>query len=390
MSDYTLADYVGMLGDHARMEAYTRALRRHVRPGHVVVDLGAGPGVFALFAARLGARVHAIDPNEAVLALDELASASGLRERVVIHHADSRAVDLGEPADLVVADIRGTLPLLGPGLSCVVDARRRFLRPGGVLLPERDVLRAAPLRDPSLLDKHARPWRGADWAEGLTLEPLARFASSTWVRSSLHAPQLLCPPATLAEIPYRTLETEHLRGQATWTPAEQSRICGFAVWFDAVIDGDLGYSNAPLGLPPTDGAGRADSVYGTAFFPLGDELVIPAGRALGLTVLTTPTGDDHTWTWRVELDGRVVDEQSTFFSGLLGRASLERRAETFRPEPSERARADAEALGRFGGGETLGEIARALAERHPSLFPTYARALDHVGELSARISRRTP
>ena len=52
---YTVDSFGRMIADPARSTAYAEALRRCVRPGDVVVDLGAGTGAFSLLACRLGA-----------------------------------------------------------------------------------------------------------------------------------------------------------------------------------------------------------------------------------------------------------------------------------------------------------------------------------------------
>ena len=58
---YTVAEFGAMAADPARMRAYEEALRRTVKPGCVVVDVGAGTGIFSIWACKLGAaRVHAI------------------------------------------------------------------------------------------------------------------------------------------------------------------------------------------------------------------------------------------------------------------------------------------------------------------------------------------
>ena len=53
---YGLSDYARMVADEVRMATYARALADAVRPGMVVADIGAGTGVLALMAAKLGAR----------------------------------------------------------------------------------------------------------------------------------------------------------------------------------------------------------------------------------------------------------------------------------------------------------------------------------------------
>ena len=65
MPTYGLRDYAGMILDEGRTQAYVESLKRRVTTGSVVLDIGAGTGIFALIAARLGARkVYAIEPNE--------------------------------------------------------------------------------------------------------------------------------------------------------------------------------------------------------------------------------------------------------------------------------------------------------------------------------------
>ena len=60
--DASLAYHANLLSDVVRMDAYDRALRALVKPGDVVLDVGAGTGVLAMLAARAGAkRVHAVE-----------------------------------------------------------------------------------------------------------------------------------------------------------------------------------------------------------------------------------------------------------------------------------------------------------------------------------------
>jgi type I protein arginine methyltransferase len=80
---YSIEDYGAMIADRVRMNSYHEALRRRVRPGDVVVDLGAGTGIFALLACRFGARrVYAIEPTDAILVAREIAAANGHAERI--------------------------------------------------------------------------------------------------------------------------------------------------------------------------------------------------------------------------------------------------------------------------------------------------------------------
>src|SRR6184192_1242910 len=61
---YGLGAYGSMIADRVRVEAYAEALRKSVRKGSVVAEIGTGPGIFAVLACQLGAsRVYAIEPG---------------------------------------------------------------------------------------------------------------------------------------------------------------------------------------------------------------------------------------------------------------------------------------------------------------------------------------
>ncbi len=74
-----------------------------VRPGMAVLDMGTGSGVGAIAAARLGARVVAIDINpEAVRCARINALLNGVEERVDVRCGDLLAPVSGERFDLVL------------------------------------------------------------------------------------------------------------------------------------------------------------------------------------------------------------------------------------------------------------------------------------------------
>src|SRR5581483_2265956 len=114
---YSAHDHGVMIADRARVGAYRRALERTVKPGHVVVDLGTGTGLLAVFACRLGARtVYAIEAEEIIDLARDIAAANGCADRIAFIRGHSTGVQLPERADVVVSDVHGALPMFGRGL----------------------------------------------------------------------------------------------------------------------------------------------------------------------------------------------------------------------------------------------------------------------------------
>src|SRR5690349_250101 len=115
-----------MFADRVRMDAYTAAIEKSVRPGDAVLDLGSGPGIFALLACKAGARrVYAIDLSEAVEFVRHLATVNGLSDRVHFLRGDSRQIHLPERVNVIISDIRGVLPLFSHAIGTIDDARTR-------------------------------------------------------------------------------------------------------------------------------------------------------------------------------------------------------------------------------------------------------------------------
>jgi len=76
---YSLDEFGEMVGDPLRFPAYCEAIARGVESGDVALDIGSGPGVFALLAVKAGARkVYAIDTENVVEFGRQFAAANGM------------------------------------------------------------------------------------------------------------------------------------------------------------------------------------------------------------------------------------------------------------------------------------------------------------------------
>lgn len=196
--------HIELLDDEVRTQAYLAAIRAHVRPGDVVVDLGTGNAVLAMAAARAGAsRVYAIEASTFAEVAEQIIRANGLADRITVLRGWSNQITLPERADVLVSEIIGNDPLDEGVLRYVPDAVRRFLKPGGRILPGRLEVELQVVAMPAVeLLKHRIPaarlrrWQGA---YGLDYQPFAAYAAAT-VRRTHHLASELVQWPCLSEV----------------------------------------------------------------------------------------------------------------------------------------------------------------------------------------------
>lgn len=376
---YSVFDYGSMLSD-PRAGLYAEALRRTLKPGAVVVDLGAGTGVWAAYACSLGARrVFAIEPDDVIGLAIETAKANGLDDRITFIQCDSTHATLDEPADVVVADLRGILPFGATGLAAMIDARR-FLKPGGVLIPKRDTLWVSVVEAPTAHQVTVAPWDVHCF--GLDVSAARRAAVSMWRKERFEPRDLIASAAVWAELDYRTLRDPSASGAARLVAQRDGMAHGLAVWFESELTDGVRLSNRP-GDPPL--------IYGHGFFPWPSAVEVSAGDTIDVGVRATFSGLAYIFNW----DSVIADagsgaarahfSQSTFDSAPLALATVHGRAAEAVVTPGPHGETERFVLNAFDGATPQGEIADALMRRFPGRFASHADALARVAAIGVRL-----
>ena len=382
-TNYSSDAYAKMLGDKARIAAYTGALDRLVTPETSVLDIGCGTGFFALYAARLGARrVVGIDDNEAVELAGVLAEKNGMAENVEFLKGLSTEIEFDERFDVIVSDLRGVLPLLGHSVASLNDARTRLLAPGGggTLLPACDHIYIALAESASARSEAL----GADLLEDYGIDMRgAKPARRNWSSGSVHHDDLRSDPGLWAVLDYRTSVDPDVCGSVDLTATTDARVDGLAMWFDAVIYEELEFSNAPQ---------RKGSVYGDVFLPVEDPFSVTAGATLQVDFESRLVGDQYIWTWAVAANeqsrsGIAKQTGTTAFAGLDSAAKLLRRREDFVAELAPEGEIARDVLASLDGEAELGSVARGLVDRFPYRWDSWQSALVDVADIAERYAR---
>jgi protein arginine N-methyltransferase 1 len=383
-SGYSIAGYSEMITDAPRMDAYIAALEQSVRPGCVVLDIGAGTGIFSLLACRLGARrVYAVEPDDALQTAREIAAANGYADRIEFIQDISTRITLPERADVIISDLRGVLPLYQHHLPSIADARARLLAPGGVLIPRRDTLWAAVVESPAAYQRLIRLPAGPVY--GFDMQPARRLTANTWGRVSLTSEALLAAPQRIAILDYTSWTDPDLEARPTWRVQRPGTVHGLLLWFDAGLSEGIGFSNAP---------GQPSLIYGQAFFPLVEPMMVEEGDTVSARLAANLVGDDYVWRWDTTILAgddparvKAAYRQSTFFSHPISLAQLRKQGAGYAPALDEEGHVRRVILDQMDGRRTVAEIARAVAAQFPDRFPDARAALTAVGDLSREHSR---
>ena len=272
-----LTYHARMLGDVHRMDAYERAIRRLVKPGDVVLDLGSGTGILSLLAARRGARVHAIESMSVATVSEVLARANGLADRITVHRADARLLEPVEPVDLVVSDCLGCF-LVDDNMLPAAAAAARWLKPTGRFCPSEVRLMVAPVGNQNL--SSVRVWDEPFY--GVDLRAARPFALATCAIANLPSSAVMAPPALYHRHDLAD-DSPLFEGRVRFTFERAGEVEALAGWFEAQLTDDVVLANAP----------GIETHWGQHLFPLPPTRVVPGDEL----VIHLELDEEATWRW---------------------------------------------------------------------------------------------
>jgi protein arginine N-methyltransferase 1 len=292
-----------MLADRVRHHAFRDALARVLRPGRsTVADIGAGTGVLAFFARELGAReVWLYDPGAALALAEQVAARNGIDG---LHFVPERSLDVADPprVDVVVAEVLGNFAYEENVLETLRDARR-FLAPGGTLIPHSISQWAAPVTA-DRFERDFRSWRfvgrGLDWsdAERMTRHNMYVFAIEP--RDLLDV-----PPASWDALEFSGDIDSRRSGRVEWTLTSAATVFGFALWWECTLVPGVVLSTSPFGERT-----HWDQIY----LPLLEPIAARARDTLALEISSETGGGedgiDVRWTAVHGRGGSVAARQS--------------------------------------------------------------------------------
>ena len=292
-----------MLADRVRHDAFRAALQQAIRPGQsTVADIGAGTGVLAFFARQLGApEVWLYDPGAALELAEVVAARNGIDG---LNFVPERSLDVVDPprVDVVVAEVLGNFAYEEDVLETLRDARR-FLKPGGTLIPRSIVQWAAPVTS-DRFERDLASWRSVgfelDWsdAEHLTRNNMYVFAIEP-------GDLLAAPAASWDTLDFGGDIDSRRSGTVTWRLSADTSVHGFALWWECTLAPGVLLTTSPFSART-----HWDQIYLPLLSPIsgraGDDLLLTISSETG----GPETGIDVRWSVEQQRSGVVSTTQT--------------------------------------------------------------------------------
>ena len=354
-----LDEHLDYVSDPVRLGAFRAAIAEVVRPGDRVADIGCGSGILGLLCLQAGAgSVVAIDSTAMIEVARQTLTRAGFADRTTFFAGHSGRAEIDGRVDVAICDHVGYFGFDYDILQTMLDVRRRFLKPGGRLIPQRIGLRLAAVETEAGWAK-AHGWRGPD------VPPEFHWVDEYGINAK-HAVELkpdavLADPAVLGDLDLGAETPQFLSWRADFEVRRDGTLHGLTGWFDCALSDTVSMTNSPLAEHPINRP--------QAFLPIAEALPVKAGDRIAATVMVRP--DDHLIAWTVEHppSGRRF-AHSTWQGLVLAPEDLSRLRPDRRPVLSRDGRARQIVLGYCDGERTAREVEQAVLRDHPALLPS--------------------
>lgn len=224
-----------MLKDEVRTLSYRNALyhNRALFQDKVVLDVGCGSGILSMFAARAGAKhVIGVDRSSIIDMAREVVAVNGLNDRITLIQGKMEEVELPvSEVDVIVSEWMGYFLLYESMLDTVLFARDKYLKKGGLILPDKATIYIGGIEDEEYKDEKIGFWRNV---YGFDYSPFEELAVTEPLVDIVELKALVTDPAKIVEFDLNTVTKQDLNFDRKFSLLcrRDDLVHGFVVWFD--------------------------------------------------------------------------------------------------------------------------------------------------------------
>ncbi|CAH1241806.1 PRMT1 [Branchiostoma lanceolatum] len=303
ISAYARPDlHQGLLEDKTRTVFYKNTILKNkdLFEGKIVLDISCGLGMMSLFAAKAGARkVIGVEQSAVADQAMDIVKDNGLENVITIVKGKPDEIELAgeEKVDIIISEIMGVGLIHETGIRSLLDARNRFLKPGGLLLPDKNNLYICGVEATKLHERHIGYWNDV---YGFDFSEMGKHAKSYAWHVPLKGRQVVTEPTLLKEYDWSTCADGDIFFSTPFTLKckKSDKIHSLAIYFDIQFNNSDILSTGP----------EADSTHwGQLAFHLDQALDVKEGDEIQGTFSVKPHGE-----WDLEFQLKIDYKETSF------------------------------------------------------------------------------
>jgi len=301
-----VADQAWMLLDESR-DAYADALREVITADSVVLDIGSGSGVWALLAAKLGARkVYAVERTVMAELITDMARENGVDDVVEVLHIDARALEHLDPKpNVVVSEMLGHFAP-DENQHQLYRLAERLCVDGATFIPSAYSVELALADSPHLRREVERLQN----YQGVSMAPLVNRLVNRTHLGAHDASMLLCTAASTDMVSSTAPLPETYEAKVTVSKAGRA---------NAIVASFVAQLSSTVTLRTSVSAPRTH--WQQTVFPLSPELDVDVGDDVLLSIIPRAVTNRDSYAWSAK-SGDVLTGGDGMKALLGGKAAM--------------------------------------------------------------------
>lgn len=200
-----------MLKDEVRTLTYRNSMydNKHLFKGKVVLDVGCGTGILCMFAKKAGAKhVYGIDMSSIIDHAKVIIKNNNLEDGITLIKGKVEEVQLPvEKVDIIISEWMGYCLLYESMLDTVIFARDKWLKPGGLMFPDKASMYITAIEDREYKEEKINWW---DSVYGFDMSAIRTVALNEPLVDVVESRQVVTDSCKLKDIDLNTVKVEEL------------------------------------------------------------------------------------------------------------------------------------------------------------------------------------
>jgi predicted RNA methylase len=239
-----------MLKDEVRTLSYRRALTEGtLLKDKIVLDVGCGTGILSMFAAQAGAKmVIGIDCSDIIEQAQEIVKANGFEKVITLIKGKAEDVELPvDKVDIIISEWMGYFLLYESMLDTVLFCRNKWLKPDGIILPDKAELVLCAIEDESYKEDKINWWHDV---YGFDMSCIKKIAMVEPLVDVVEPRMVVTNYCTIKKIDIMTVQKENLSFEVPFKlkALRDDRIHALSAHFDiefSLSETPFGFSTGP-------------------------------------------------------------------------------------------------------------------------------------------------